>query len=89
MDMVKVFQWIVWIVGASVFAGLIGLLIRAVARASRRPVPLHSAAERIHREATLPASVDARLRELSDLKERGVIGEAEYERQRHEALHAH
>ncbi len=44
------YQWVVWIVGVSVFALVIGLLIAAVVRASRRPPELHSAAERLRRE---------------------------------------
>lgn len=87
MDNVILFQWIVWICGASIFAAAIGLLVRAIMRASRRPPPVHSAAERLQRDAPpLPPAVAAKLRELNDLKQRDVIGDAEYERRRAEAL---
>ncbi|WP_305805327.1 SHOCT domain-containing protein [Stenotrophomonas sp. YIM B06876] len=87
MGGVMLFQWVVWVCGASLFALMIGLLVRAVVRAARRPAPLHSAAERLQREAPLPPAIDAQLRELNDLKQRGVIGEAEYETRRAALIH--
>ncbi len=87
MGSVIIFQWIVWICGASIFAVAIGLLVRAILRSSRRPPSMHSAAERLQRDAPpLPPAVEAKLRELNDLKQRDLIGDAEYERRRAEAL---
>lgn len=86
MDAVTLFQWAVWIVGTSAFALVIGLMVRASVRASRRPAQLHSAAEQLQRSSPLPAAADARLRELNDLKARGVIGDAEFEQQRGQLL---
>ncbi len=82
----QVFQWVVWLIGVLVFAGVVALVVTAIVRARRRPVELHSAAERLQREAPPAPAVDARLRELSLLKERGQIGEAEYEQRRGEVL---
>lgn len=89
MSKVMLFQWAVWIIGTSVFAIAIGLMVRAIVRASRRPPQLHSAAEQLQRSSPLPAAADARIRELSGLKERGVIGDAEFERQRRQLLRPH
>ncbi len=83
---VQAYHWVVWVIGVLVFAAVIGAVIAAIYRANRRPTELHSSAERLQREAPQPADVDAKLRELSLLKERGSIGEAEYERRRAEVL---
>lgn len=76
------YNWTVWLIGVLVFALLIGVLIAVIVRAGKRPPEQHSAAERLRREATQAADVDARLRELERRKQDGQIGEAEYEAQR-------
>lgn len=76
------YNWVVWTLGVLAFAALIGVVIVAIARASRRPPELHSAAERLQREAQTQPALDAKLRELNQLKERGQLGEAEYEKRR-------
>ncbi|WP_449465504.1 SHOCT domain-containing protein [Stenotrophomonas humi] len=80
------YNWVVWILGVLAFAVVIGVVIAAIVRASRRPPELHSAAERLQREAPRKPEVEAKLRELNRLKECGQLGEAEYERQRAEVL---
>jgi len=79
-------QWVVWIVGVTVFALVIGGLVVAVLRALRRPPELPSAAERLQRQSPQAPEVEARLRELAGLWQSGRIGDAEYERRRAEVL---
>lgn len=83
---VHAYQWVVWVIGVSVFGLVIGLVIAAVVRARRRPTELHSAAERLQREAPQPPEVDAKLRALSLQKQNGQISEADYEKRRAEIL---
>ncbi|MBD9535925.1 SHOCT domain-containing protein [Stenotrophomonas sp. ATCM1_4] len=83
---VQVYHWVVWLAGVGIFAAVTLAVIVAIVRARRRPAELHSAAERLQREAALQPEADARLRALSQLKERGQIGEAEYEKRRAELL---
>lgn len=82
-------QWVVWIVGVSVFALVIGALVVAVLRAARRPPELPSAAERLQRQTPQLPEVEAQLRELAGLQQGGRIGDAEYERRRAEVLRTH
>jgi flagellar biosynthesis/type III secretory pathway M-ring protein FliF/YscJ len=83
---VQAYQWLVWVIGVLVFGGVIGLVITAIVRARRRPTALHSAAERLQREAPQAPEVDARLRALSLQKQQGQISEADYETRRTEIL---
>lgn len=83
---VQAYQWVVWAIGVLVFAAVIGLVIAAIVRARRRPAELHSAAERLQREAPPPPEVDAGLRALSLQKQKGQISEEEYEKRRAEIL---
>lgn len=83
---VQAYQWLVWVIGVSVFALAIGLVIAAVWRASKRPPELHSAAERLQRDAALAPDVAARLRALNQQKDNGQISEADYELRRAEIL---
>ena len=83
---VQVYHWVVWLIGVGVFAAVTLAVIVAILRARRRPAELHSAAERLQREAPLQPELDAQLRALSQRKERGQIGEAEYEQRRGELL---
>ena len=80
------YNWAVWVIGVLLFALVIGLMVAAIIRAGKRPAELHSAAERLQREATLPPDADARLRELGQSRQRDQIGEAEYEKRRAELL---
>jgi flagellar biosynthesis/type III secretory pathway M-ring protein FliF/YscJ len=80
------YNWAVWLIGVLLFAVLIGVFIAAIVRASRRPPELHSAAERLKREAPQKPDVEVKLRELSLLKEHGQISDAEYEKRRTEVL---
>ncbi|MGB3394752.1 MAG: SHOCT domain-containing protein [Stenotrophomonas sp.] len=81
-------QWVVWIVGVTLFALVIGGLVVAVLRAMRRPPELHSAAERLQRQSPQAPEVQAQLRELAGLRQSGRIGDLEYERRRGEVLRA-
>ena len=81
-------QWLTWGTGVTVFAVVIGLVIRGVVRASRRAPEQPSAAARIAREANLPAEVQAQLAALNQRKDHGQISEADYEQQRAELLRA-
>jgi hypothetical protein len=89
MTAVHQFQWVIWLIGALVFAGVIGLLIRAVWRSGKREPELHSAAEKLLGQTPLPAEVTAQLRELSRKKELGQIGDADYARERERLLQGH
>ncbi|WP_313645498.1 SHOCT domain-containing protein [Stenotrophomonas sp.] len=75
----EAYNWTVWLIGVVLFALVIGLVIAAILRARKRPVQLHSAAERLQREQALGAEVETRLRELEQRKQGGQIGEVEYE----------
>ena len=79
-------QWVVWIIGVTVFALVIGGVIVAVLRAARRPPELPSAAERLQQQTPHAPEVEAQLRELAGLQQSGRIGDAEYERRRAEVL---
>jgi hypothetical protein len=65
-----------------VFAAVIGLVIRGVLRAAKRPPEQPSAAARVAREAQLSPELQAQLAALNQRKDHGDISEAEYERQR-------
>ncbi|MGH8053796.1 MAG: SHOCT domain-containing protein [Stenotrophomonas sp.] len=80
------YNWAVWLLGVLLFAVLIGVVIAAIVRASRRPPELHSAAERLQRETPQQPDVEAKLRELNQLKARGQMSEADYEKRRGEVL---
>lgn len=80
------YNWVVWVLGVLAFAVVIGVVIVAIVRAGRRPPELHSAAERLQREVPQTPALEAKLRELGQLKERGQIGEVEYEKRRAEVL---
>lgn len=75
-------QWVTWGTGVVVFAAVIGLVIRGVLRAAKRPPEQPSAAARVAREAQLSPELQAQLAALNQRKDRGDISEAEYERQR-------
>ena len=89
MSAVHQYQWVIWVIGALVFAGAIGGLIAAVVRAGKRAPELHSAAESLQRQAPLPEAVAAQLRALNRRKELGEIGDADYAQQRAQLLHGH
>ena len=82
-------QWVVWTAGVLLFAAVIIALIVAVVRAGRRPPQLHSAAERLQRQAPLDADVETQLRELAGLQQQGRISDADYEQRRAEVLRRH
>jgi len=75
-------QWVTWGTGVVVFAAVIGLGIRGVLRAAKRPPEQPSAAARVAREAQLSPELQAQLAALNQRKDHGDISEAEYERQR-------
>lgn len=79
-------QWLTWGTGVTVFAVVIGLIIRSVLRAARRAPEQPSAAARLAREANLSPAVQAQLAALNQRKDDGAITEAEYERLRAELL---
>jgi len=75
-------QWVTWGTGVVVFAAVIGLVIRGVLRAAKRPPEQPSAAARVAREAQLSPELQAQLAALNHRKAHGDISEAEYDRQR-------
>ena len=79
-------QWVVWTAGVLLFAAVIIAVIVAVVRAGRRPPQLHSAAERLQRQAPQAPELEAQLRELAGLQQQGRISDADYERRRAELL---
>jgi flagellar biosynthesis/type III secretory pathway M-ring protein FliF/YscJ len=79
-------QWLTWGTGVTVFAVVIGLIIRSVVRAARRAPEQPSAAARLAREAYLSPAVQAQLAALNQRKDNGEITEADYERARAELL---
>jgi flagellar biosynthesis/type III secretory pathway M-ring protein FliF/YscJ len=79
-------QWLTWGTGVTVFAVVIGLIIRSVVRAARRAPEQPSAAARLAREANLSPAVQAQLAALNQRKDNGEITEADYERARAELL---
>ncbi|QHB73184.1 SHOCT domain-containing protein [Stenotrophomonas sp. 364] len=81
-------QWVTWGTGVVVFAAVIGLVIRGVLRAAKRPPEQPSAAARVAREAQLSPELQAQLAALNQRKDHGDISEAEYERQRAALLSA-
>ncbi len=83
------YQWIVLAAGIAAFVAVVGFVAWCIGRASRRPAALHSAAERVNREAPPPPALEAQLRQISELKDRGEIGEADYERRRAALLQRH
>ncbi|MGE8231742.1 MAG: SHOCT domain-containing protein [Stenotrophomonas sp.] len=76
------YNWAVWLIGVLLFAVAIGVFIAAIVRAGKRPPELHSAAERLQREAAQGSDVDAKLRALEQRRQAGQMGEAEYEAMR-------
>ena len=82
-------QWLTWGTGVTVFAVVIGLIIRSAVRAARRAPEQPSAAARLAREANLSPAVQAELAALNQRKDNGEISEAEYEQQRAALLRAH
>jgi len=79
-------QWLTWGTGVTVFAVVIGLIIRSVLRAARRAPEQPSAAAALAREANLAPEVQAELAALNHRKDEGQITEAQYEQQRAELL---
>ncbi len=73
------YNWAVWLIGVLVFAVVIGVFIAAIVRAGKRPPQLHSAAERLQREAGQGKDVQAKLRELDLRRQGGQISQTEYE----------
>ncbi|MCL7714636.1 SHOCT domain-containing protein [Stenotrophomonas mori] len=76
------YHWVVWVIGVTVFAGVIGWLIVAAVRAGRRPPELPSAARQVQRQAPQAPEVEAQLRELAGQHQAGRISDADYERRR-------
>jgi hypothetical protein len=85
MGSLSLYHFTVVVIGLSAFVLVVGGVIYAIVRASRRPAPLHSAAARLREQSPLPPQVEAALHELDQLKGRGVVSEAEYA-QRRQAL---
>ncbi len=79
-------QWLTWGTGVTVFAVVIGLIIRSVVRAARRAPEQPSAAAALARESNLAPQVQAELAALNHRKDEGQITEAQYEQQRAELL---
>ena len=76
----SVWHWVIVLFLAGIPVAVLGLIVWLVVRASRRPVAPAAAA------TPLPASdrpsVESRLQELNDLKDKNLITDAEYEQQR-------
>jgi len=79
-------QWLIWIVGTTIFGVLIVLVARAAYRSSKRPPEQPSAAQHVARQQNLPAAVQAELAALNGRKDEGSLSEAEYERLRAQLL---
>lgn len=73
----SVWHWVIVLFLAGIPVAVVGLIVWLVVRASNRPVAP---------AAPLPASsrpsVESRLQELNDLKDKALITDAEYEQQR-------
>lgn len=87
MGSFSIWHWIVvlFIVG---IPGAIGLIVWLVVRASKRPVAPASVAAPPPLPASASSSVESRLQELTDLKDKGLITDTEYEQQRALILHS-
>jgi len=75
-------QWLTWGTGVLAFAVVIGLVIRGVLRAAKRPPEQPSAAARVARDSQLAPALQAQLAALNQRKDNGEISEAQYEQQR-------
>lgn len=76
----SVWHWVIVLFLAGIPVAVIGLIVWLVVRVSQRPVAPAAAG------ASVPAphrpSVESRLQELNDLKDKALITDAEYEQQR-------
>jgi hypothetical protein len=79
MGQFSVWHWIIVLFIVAIPVAILGL-IWLVARASRRPIPPAAAAAPL--AASDRRSVESRLQELNDLKDKNLITDAEYEQQR-------
>ncbi len=79
-------QWLIWIVGTTIFGAIIVFVFLAARRAARRAPEQPSAARHVARAQALPDAVEAELAALNQRKDTGQISEAEYEQQRAKVL---
>jgi hypothetical protein len=78
MNQFSMWHWVIVLFLAGIPVAVLGLIVWLVVRASRRPVA--SAATAL--PASSRPSVESRLQELNDLKDKKLITDAEYEQQR-------
>jgi len=74
-----IWHWVILLLAAGIAVSVVGLLIRLVARAARRPGPLPPAS---WITATAPPSTAARLQEPTALCSHGLVSDARYEHSR-------
>ena len=89
MGNMSLYHIVVIVLGVTAFVSVVAGVIYAIVRASQRPPALHSAAARLREQSPLPPEVEAALQALDRLKNRGVIGEAEYVQRRKALLQGH
>ena len=82
MGSFSLWHWIIVLFILGIPAAIIGLIVWLLVRASKRPVAPASVAAPPPLPASARSSVESRLQELTDLKDKGLITDTEYEQQR-------